>query len=188
MATPEGVEFWGQASHGVLPSGVLHSSRASTLSRALGVPDRLSRLALPLPHRPGELAREDEESVLRQAGSVTQSMPPLAERASARTAVDGVLLLDGALSVRQAADLLGVTAGRMRQRLTARTLRGVHTRRGGSCRPSSPTGRELRGLDRVLAAVPDDVRPLRECYDLDPFTRSQSRDTPPGRTSQLLVA
>jgi len=88
--------------------------------------------------RPGQLAREHEESVQRQAGSLTQSMPPLAERASARTAVHGVLLLDGALSVRQAADLLGVTAGRVRQRLTARTLQGVHTRRGGSCRPSSP--------------------------------------------------
>lgn len=100
----------------------------------------------------------------------------LAEHASARAAVDA-LLLDGALSVRQAADLLGVTAGRVRQRLTA-----------GSCRPSSPTGRELRGLDRVLAALPDDVRPLPERYDLDPFTRSPTRDTPPGRTSQLLVA
>jgi len=77
--------------------------------------------------------------VLRQAGNLTQSMPPLAERASARTEVDGVLLLDGALGVRQAADLLGVTAGGVRQRLTARTLRGVHTRRGGSCRPSSPS-------------------------------------------------
>jgi len=59
--------------------------------------------------------------VLRRDGSLTQSMPPLAEHALARTAVD-VLSLDGALSVRQAADLLGVTAGRVRQRLTARKL------------------------------------------------------------------
>jgi len=75
--------------------------------------------------------------VLRQAGSLTQSMPPRAERPSSRTAVDGVLLLDGALSIRQAADLLGVNAGHMRQRLTARTLLEVHTGRGGSCRRSS---------------------------------------------------
>ncbi len=65
--------------------------------------------------------------MLRQAGSLTQSMPPRAERPSSRTAVDGVLLLDGALSIRQAADLLGVNAGHMRQRLTARTLLEVHT-------------------------------------------------------------
>lgn len=36
-------------------------------------------------------------------------------------------MLDGALSIRQAADLLGVNAGHMRQRLTARTLLEVHT-------------------------------------------------------------
>jgi hypothetical protein len=103
-----------------------------------------------------------EEDILREAGSLTVPMPPLESRASAVTSLAAVRLLEDAATVKETAERLGVSAGRVRQRLTERTLLGIETS-GGWKLPLfqfASDGGEARGLDRVLQALPHDVHPL----------------------------
>lgn len=57
---------------------------------------------------------------------------------------------------------MGVSQGRIRQRLTARTLFGIQTSMEWRLPPVQFTadGLPLRGLDRVLPALPEDVHPI----------------------------
>lgn len=101
-----------------------------------------------------------EEAVLREAGSLRASMPSFDERASTKTELWREQMLSTAMSVKQTAALLGVTEGRVRQRLQARTLLGVE--RGGVWlvpRFQFLDDGELKGLDEVLPAFPVDVHP-----------------------------
>lgn len=110
---------------------------------------------------PAASLSEHEETELREAGSLAMPMPALDRRASAGTTVAALQLLSDALSVKQAARRLRVTDGRVRQRLTARTLLGVATASGWKLPAFQFTDDgQVRGLDQVLPAMPDDVHPL----------------------------
>jgi hypothetical protein len=111
---------------------------------------------------PPSTLTDDEERALRAAGSLREGMPPLAERASLLTTVQQVALVTDALSVKQAAFALGVSEGRIRQRLAARTLFGVQAAQGWRLPRFQFTenGQLLRGLERVLPALPTDVHPV----------------------------
>lgn len=130
----------------------------------------LTALARRTPAEAGEPATslsEQEERVLREAGSLLEPMPILERRASAATTVAALDLLADALTVKQAAGRLGVTDGRVRQRLSARTLLGVDSTGGWKLPAFQFTeDGELRGLDQVLPALPDDVHPLVVRYFL----------------------
>jgi hypothetical protein len=104
---------------------------------------------------------EVEESVLREAGSLATPMPSLSERPSAQTAVAAIRLLETALTVKDAARKLDVSDGRVRQRVAERTLVGVETSSGWKLPAFQFTDDgDVRGLDRVLPVLPDDVHPL----------------------------
>ena len=104
---------------------------------------------------------EAEEGLLREAGSLNAPMPALGKRPSARTTVAAVQLLEGALTVQEAAARLNVSAGRVRQRLTERTVLGVESA-GVWKLPKFQfdASGHVRGLDQVLPALPEDVHPL----------------------------
>jgi hypothetical protein len=110
---------------------------------------------------PAASLSEHDEAVLRAAGSLRYAMPPLAERASTRTGLAAARLLVDSLTVKQVADRLHVTPGRIRQRLAGRTLLGVSDH--GSWRlPAFQFTDDggLPGLEVVLPAFPADVHPL----------------------------
>jgi hypothetical protein len=104
----------------------------------------------------------EEEQVLRAAGSLREQLPPLAQRASLGTTMQQLALVTDALSVKEAAAALRVSAGRVRQRLSARSLFGVQTSAGWRLPRFQFTadGELLRGLDRVLPVLPPDVHPV----------------------------
>ena len=104
----------------------------------------------------------EQERILREAGSLREDLPSLAQRASTRTLAAGLALASDSLSVRQAAAALGVSEGRIRQRLAARTLFGTAAA-GGWRLPRfqfTEHGQLLRGLDQVLPVFPEDVHPV----------------------------
>ena len=105
---------------------------------------------------------EAEEAALRAAGSLREPMPEPAERASVRTAVKDAAIRSSALTVRQAAKQLGVTDGRIRQRLTARTLYGMLV--DGAWRlprwQFGEDGKPIRGLEKVLPRLPEEMHPV----------------------------
>lgn len=71
-------------------------------------------------------------------------------------------ILESALSTGEAATRLGVTEGRVRQRLTQRTLYGVHGRKGWRI-PSfqfGPDGQALPGWEHVVPHLPKDLSPV----------------------------
>jgi len=125
----------------------------------------LDQLADALPagaHEPTAGLTEHEEEVLRAAGSLQQPMPAPGERASLRTAVKDAAIRSSALTVRQAAKQLGVTDGRIRQRLTARTLHGMLVD-GAWQLPRwqfGEDGKPIRGLEKVLPRLPEGMHPV----------------------------
>ena len=104
----------------------------------------------------------EEEQVLREAGSLQHALPPLGRRASSRTVTQQLALVADGLNVKQAAATLGVSQGRIRQRLGARSLFGVPDSAGWRLPRFQFTaeGSLLRGLDQVLPALPQDVHPV----------------------------
>lgn len=99
---------------------------------------------------------EDQETALRAAGSFVENMPPADRRATTVTMARTRDLVKTALTVDQAAALLGVTPDRIRRRLTQRTLLGIRV--GPTYR--LPTfqfteDRELPGWNRVAPVFPD---------------------------------
>jgi hypothetical protein len=111
---------------------------------------------------------EAEEAVLRRAGSLTRAMPALEDRASFRTQLLLEQLVASALTVKEAASRLDVSDGRIRQRLTSRSLVGFE--RGGAWRLPAfqfTEDGDLPGLADVLPAFPDDVHPAAVLLFLD---------------------
>lgn len=124
----------------------------------------LEQIAMAAPagaQEPTSTLTVDQERVLRAAGSLREAMPPLEDRTSTMTAVEGAQMIADAISVKDVARLLKVSEGRVRQRIAARTLLALEAP-GGWRLPGfqfTDTG-ALRGLDRVLPAFPRDVHPL----------------------------
>lgn len=102
----------------------------------------------------------DQEAALRAAGSFVDTMPPVAERASTTALQRTSALIANSLSTDEAAARLNVTAGRVRQRLTNRTLLAVKV--GSAHR--LPVYQfiddgELPGWERVAPAFPITAHP-----------------------------
>lgn len=120
---------------------------------------------------PATSLSQAEEAVLREAGSLAQPMPELADRASFQTALAYERMMKDALTVKQVAERLSVSDGRVRQRLVERTLIGIM--RDGTWRlPAfqfTDTG-DLPGLAEVLPAFPEDAHPVAVQRFLDAVT------------------
>lgn len=142
-------------------------SRLHTLEVVAGAPiiDTLAALtatASPAPIAPAsQTLTADQEAVLRAAGSFVDEMPPVEERASTRTARRIVDMIATALTADEAANRLGVTPGRIRQRLGARTLLGVKVGSAHRLPDFQFTGDgELPGWDRIAPTVPEGAHPV----------------------------
>jgi excisionase family DNA binding protein len=136
------------------------------IEQSLGVPmvDVLRVLADNLAAAPStsvsRMMTADQEAALRAAGSFVDEMPPLEERASTTALHRTGDLLATALSTDEAAVRLGVTAGRVRQRLSNRTLLAVKV--GAAHRLPAfqfTDDGELPGWDRVAPAFPSTAHP-----------------------------
>ena len=102
----------------------------------------------------------DQEAVLTAIGSPTPTLPPAGALAPEHAAVTARWqLVRTGRSVTQVADSLGVSTQRIRQRLKAGTLLGVH-HAGSWVLPAfqfTADGHELPGWSTVCAALPHDV-------------------------------
>jgi excisionase family DNA binding protein len=116
-------------------------------------------------HRPAESLSAAEEAVLREAGSLRRPMPDLTERASFRTQLLLEQLLHDALTVKEAAQRLGVSESRVRQRIAARTLLAVE--RAGTWQLPAFQLDGGADLSEVLPAFPSDVHPAAVLLLLD---------------------
>lgn len=131
----------------------------------------LAHVAAQLPagaDRPSTALTAGERDALARAGSLVEELPSISELASVRTALRTAQLEAESLSVKQAADLLHVSEGRVRQRLTEGTLLGKKS--GASWHvPRFQFGDEgeLPGWDRVAAALPRHAHPLSVARFLD---------------------
>jgi hypothetical protein len=122
----------------------------------------MMRLATTTPLADATRALTDhDESVLREAGSLAQPRAPLASRPSTATTVATLALVSDALTVKDAAARLGVTTGRIRQRIAARTLLAVEAGGAWKLPAFQFAGTDVvRGLDRVVPVLPADAHPL----------------------------
>jgi hypothetical protein len=86
-------------------------------------------------------------------------MPNPAESASWRTMARSHAIAGDALSTKDVADALGVSEGRIRQRLHDRSLVGIQEQRTWRVPrfQFTQTGRVLPGLPELLRVVPEDV-------------------------------
>lgn len=102
-----------------------------------------------------------DEAALRSVGSYVPEMPPLTKRGSFLGAIQEAGVLDGALSAAEAAELLGRSPARIRQRVQERTLYSVDTP-NGMVFPAVQfsTGGELRGWSKVAPRFPRDAHPV----------------------------
>lgn len=180
----EGWVVWARG-HATTAPETVHRGLVEALQNALrleGVATRLHAspaealrlLALvastqPAASEAGETLTPQQAQVLAEAGSPGQQLPPLAERASVRTALRAQSILTDALTVQEAAEQLGTGASRVRQRLGDRTLYG--TRAGAEWRlprfQFGPEGAPVPGLDKVLPALPPDLHPVEVVAFLD---------------------
>lgn len=104
---------------------------------------------------------ENDLTVMREAGLFGASVEDSKRRAPVSAAVRYAKLLSTSLTVRQAAERLDVSDGRIRQRLSpARTLYGFQAGRGW-CLPAFQFTQSgtLPGLERVLPQLPDKLHP-----------------------------
>lgn len=113
---------------------------------------------------PGSGLTQAEEDVLREVGALQADLPPLGDRPSAVSADALRRMLADALSAKQAALMLALTPGRIRQMIADRTVLAVRGQ-GGWKLPqfqfaSEDGARLIRGLDKVLPELPEDVHPL----------------------------
>lgn len=103
----------------------------------------------------------DQEAVLHRTGSLVQTVPPLAERASTRTAMDRLHLLADSLTSAEVAASLSVGQSRVRQRVAQRTLLAIRTAAGLRFPRFQFLGeRELPGWDKVAPRFPKDAHPV----------------------------
>lgn len=151
--------------HARTVSSRLDAASSRLVSTSPAVLAALEQLSMTLPagvDDPTLSLTDDEESVLRETGSLAQPFPPISARASFRSTAKLTALLSGALTVKDAAAQLGVSTGRVRQRLIARTLLGVQEP-GGWRLPQfqfEPAGGQIRGLNGVLPTLPESMHVL----------------------------
>lgn len=79
---------------------------------------------------PNHAFTEAQQEALAGSGSLVIEMPPVSRRASVRTKLAARQVLDGALTVAQVAQKLGVTESRVRQRVAQRSLYSVRSAHG----------------------------------------------------------
>lgn len=102
-----------------------------------------------------------EDATLREIGLLRPPHLEAARRPSTAAELRFKALLAQALSAKEAAKRLGVTEGRVRQRLADRTLYGIATKRGWRLPEFQFAADEtLPGLERVLPALDEALHPL----------------------------
>jgi hypothetical protein len=107
------------------------------------------------------------------------------EAAATRAAVEYAALVATSLSVREAADRLGVDGSRVRHRILAGDLWALPASAGRRRLPAvqfAPDGGLVPGLPEVLRALPDDLHPLERSGFLTgrrPELRLRGRDLSP---------
>lgn len=105
---------------------------------------------------------EGELEALEQGGFVRSSPDAPSVNPAVRTAARYVALLANALTVRQAAERLGVNESRIRQRLSERSIIGW--KKGKSWMlphwQFTPEGQLIPGVDAVAAALASDLHPV----------------------------
>ncbi len=109
-----------------------------------------------------EKAFSDEEAVaLREGGLDLSPTAPDDPDPLARTAARYAAMLATALTTREAADLLGVSEGRVRQRLKEKTLYGLKAGRENRLPAFQfEGGGEVRGIGEILRHVERSVHPV----------------------------
>ncbi len=139
----------------------LHQLENSTRVPMVDLLRTLADSVSPVPQSPSsQTITADQESALRAAGSFVDEMPPAAQRASTTTLQRTSDLLATALTTDEAAARLGVTAGRVRQRVSNRTLLAVKVGTAHRLPAFQFTDDgELPGWDRVAPAFPTTAHP-----------------------------
>jgi hypothetical protein len=116
----------------------------------------------------GQALSENQEAVLREAGSFVDEELPYMSRPSTVTTLRRLSILQESLSTAQVAKALSLTESRIRQRATDRTLYSVRV--SGSLRfPSfqfDADGGELPGWDVVAPAFPSHAHPVAVAHFL----------------------
>lgn len=103
----------------------------------------------------------EQEQALRDAGSLVEELPPVMERASTKTALVYVDIVRTSLTSKEAGQLLGVSEGRIRQRIGDRTLFAMRGRRRRLLpRFQFTDDGELPGWAHVAPHVPEDAYPV----------------------------
>lgn len=115
---------------------------------------------LPSPAPARELS-ESEAAALRRGGFTLDAAAPRDRDVLAETAAEHAALLETALTVGEAAGLLGIDASRVRHLLAARRLFGVKLGHAWRLpRFQLDEGRLVPGLGTVLEAIPAGVHPV----------------------------
>lgn len=159
------------------------ATRLSSLAVRVGLtPDQLVEalegLAGSLPradedHPTGDSLSVQEEEAYRSVGGLRGRMPALPDRASTLTFRKGLRLAAEGLTVDQAAQLLRVSPGRVRQRISDRTLRAV--KRGGAWHVLAcqfTDSGEVLGVGEVVSLLPKDAPAVA----VDRFLTEQNPD------------
>lgn len=109
----------------------------------------------------GSALSDETAAVFAEAGMSADQGRVRSTRAPARTAMEYAQLLAQSFTVAQAAQRLGVSDARIRQRLAERTLYGFRGRRGWHLPDFqfTPDG-ALPGLEQVVPALPVKLHPL----------------------------
>ncbi|HEV3164866.1 MAG TPA: helix-turn-helix domain-containing protein, partial [Isosphaeraceae bacterium] len=118
-------------------------------------------LDVPMVGSPAGRFTESELAELRREGVELSEPPAHGLGVAGRTAAEFAALMATALSVSEAAALLGVDKSRVRQRLAKGTLYGIKP--GGAWRLPRfqfTSGGQVPGIDRVLQAVPGTLHPV----------------------------
>ncbi len=105
---------------------------------------------------------EHDQAALREAGLLCRPKDNAGARAPARAALRYAQALANGLTVKEAAARLGVSQGRVRQRLGDGSLYGIQSKQGWRL-PQYQfglNGKTLPGLELVLSALPDSLHPL----------------------------
>ncbi|WP_347956137.1 hypothetical protein [Gordonia aichiensis] len=107
----------------------------------------------------------EQEAALRAAGSFVDEMPPAAERASTLALQRTRELLATALTTEQAAERLDVSTGRIRQRLTKRSLLAMKVGTGHRLPSFQFTGDgEVPGWAQVAPVFPESAHLTAVAY------------------------
>jgi hypothetical protein len=124
------------------------------------VEDAARQLSPPNPN-PADYFTPDQRAALTEVGLDLRPRRSDEVDSRARTVAAQAVLRDSALSVTDAAAMLGVDTSRIRHRLAAGRLIGWKDRGGWRLPAWQFTGSGvLPGLETVLAAIPDDQPPL----------------------------